>query len=294
MTSQGAKLYEGKAKILYATDDADLVIQYFKDDATAFNAQKRGTIMDKGVCNNRISSALFTYLERRGVPTHFVKQLDDRSMLVKRLEIVPLEVTIRNITAGGMAKLLGIEEGIVLKQPVFEWHYKSDALGDPLINDDHILAMGWATAQELRHIQEQSFKVNEALSAFFNQRQIDLVDFKLEFGRFCPSRGTPPKNVGGVGEEIPMAQPEGRPSRGTPPTAGPATGMPRPQVEASSTTILLGDEISPDTMRLWEHGTKRKLDKDRFRRDLGSVEEAYQEVLRRVLGEAQPTSSSRR
>ena len=157
-------------------------------------------------------------------------------MLVKRLQIVPLEVTIRNITAGGMAKLLGIEEGIVLKTPVFEWHYKSDALGDPLINDDHILAMGWATAKELAHIRAESFKVNEALKAFFSERGIDLVDFKLEFGRF-------------------------------------------------KETILLGDEISPDTMRLWERGTRKKLDKDRFRRDLGSVEEAYQEVLRRVLGQ---------
>ena len=233
---RGEKFYEGKAKILYATEDPAQVIQYFKDDATAFNAQKRGTIIDKGICNNRISSALFVHLERCGVRTHFIKQLDDRSMLVKRLEIVPLEVTIRNITAGGMAKLLGIEEGIVLKPPVFEWHYKSDALGDPLINDDHILAMGWATAQELAHIRAESFKVNDALKTFFNQRQLDLVDFKLEFGRFQGA-------------------------------------------------ILLGDEISPDTMRLWEHGTRKKLDKDRFRRDLGSVEEAYQEVLRRVLGE---------
>ena len=238
----GEALYEGKAKILYATDDPTLVIQYFKDDATAFNAQKRGTIMDKGVCNNRISTALFQYLERCGIATHFVEQLDERSMLVKRLSIVPLEVTIRNITAGGMAKLLGIEEGIVLSNGVFEWHYKSDALGDPLINDDHILAMGWATAQELAHIRSESFKVNEALKAFFNQRQLDLVDFKLEFGRF-------------------------------------------------ENAILLGDEISPDTMRLWEHGTRRKLDKDRFRRDLGSVEEAYQEVLRRVLGEASQVPS---
>jgi len=245
---RGDTLYEGKAKILYATEDPHLVIQFFKDDATAFNAQKRGTIMDKGVCNNRISSALFAYLERRGVATHFVKQLDDRSMLVKRLEIVPLEVTVRNIVAGGMAKLLGIEEGIVLKQPVFEWHYKSDALGDPLINDDHIVAMGWATAQELAHIRAESLRVNEALKAFFNERQLDLVDFKLEFGRFHAD-------------------------------AGAARGVP---------TLLLGDEISPDTMRLWEHGTRRKLDKDRFRRDLGSVEEAYQEVLRRVLGDAVP------
>ena len=235
--THGEKLYEGKAKILYATEEPALVIQYFKDDATAFNAQKRGTIMDKGICNNRISSALFTHLESRGVRTHFVRQLDDRSMLVKRLEIVPLEVTIRNLVAGGMAKLLGIDEGRVLTPPVFEWHYKSDALGDPLINDDHILAMGWATAQELAHIRAESFKVNDALKAFFNQRQLDLVDFKLEFGRF-------------------------------------------------QGTILLGDEISPDTMRLGEHGTRRKLDKDRFRRDLGSVEEAYQEVLRGVLGES--------
>jgi len=234
--SYGEKLYEGKAKILYATANPLEVVQFFKDDATAFNAQKRGTIMDKGVCNNRISAALFTYLEGRGVPTHFVKQLDDRAMLVKKLEIVPLEVTIRNITAGGMSRLLGIDEGIVLKPPVFEWHYKSDALGDPLINDDHIISMGWATAKELAHIRAESFKVNDALKAFFNERQLDLVDFKLEFGRF-------------------------------------------------QSTILLGDEISPDTMRLWEHGTRRKLDKDRFRRDLGSVEEAYQEVLRRVLGE---------
>jgi phosphoribosylaminoimidazole-succinocarboxamide synthase len=233
--TQGEKLYEGKAKILYATDDQALVIQYFKDDATAFNAQKRGTIVDKGIVNNKISSTLFTYLEGRGVRTHFVRQLDERSMLVKRLQIVPLEVTIRNITAGGMSRLLGIEEGIVLKPPVFEWHYKSDALGDPLINDDHILAMGWATAQELAQIRSESFKVNDALKAFFNERKIDLVDFKLEFGR-------------------------------------------------TKDGILLGDEISPDTMRLWEHGTRNKLDKDRFRRDLGSVEEAYQEVLRRVLG----------
>ena len=243
------KLYEGKAKILSSTGDPTLVTQYFKDDATAFNAQKRGTIMDKGVCNNRISGALFAYLEKRGIATHFVKPLDDRTMLVKRLDIVPLEVTIRNITAGGMAKLLGIEEGIVLKPPVFEWHYKSDALGDPLINDDHILAMGWATAQELAHIRAESFKVNDALKEFFNARQLDLVDFKLEFGRVLGADGRP-------------------------------TG-----------TIVLGDEISPDTMRLWEHGTRRKLDKDRFRRDLGSVEEAYQEVLRRVLGESSQPSA---
>ena len=241
---QGKKLYEGKAKILCATEDPTLITQYFKDDATAYNAKKRGTIVDKGVVNNRVSSALFMYLERQGVATHFVKQLDDRTMLVKHVEIVPLEVTIRNIVAGGMAKALGIDEGIVLKAPVFEWHYKSDALNDPLINDDHILAMGWATADELAHIRAESFKVNDALKAFFNQRKLDLVDFKLEFGRF-------------------------------------------------QGTLLLADEISPDTMRLWEHGTRRKLDKDRFRRDLGSVEEAYQEVLRRVLGESGQPSTTR-
>jgi phosphoribosylaminoimidazole-succinocarboxamide synthase len=249
---RGEKLYEGKAKILYATEDPTLLIQYFKDDATAFNAQKRGTIMDKGICNNRISSALFTHVEGKGVRTHFVRQLDDRSMVVKRLEIVPLEVTVRNVTAGGMARLLGIEEGIVLKSPVFEWHYKSDVLGDPLINDDHILAMGWASPQELAHIRAESLKVNEVLTAFFNQRRLDLVDFKLEFGRVIGADGKP------------------------------------------SAQLVLGDEISPDTMRLWEHGTRRKLDKDRFRRDLGSVEEAYQEVLRRVLGEAAPSRTGGR
>ena len=236
MTAQhGEKLYEGKAKILYATEDPTQVIQYFKDDATAFNAQKRGTITDKGVVNNKISSALFEMLAREGVPTHFVKQLSDREMLVKRVEIIPREVTIRNITAGGMSRMLGIEEGIILKQPVFEWHYKSDALGDPLINDDHILAIGAATTQELAEVRRWSFRVNDILKAYFVKRGIDLVDFKLEFGRF-----------------------QGK--------------------------ILLADEISPDTCRFWEQGTKKKLDKDRFRRDLGDVESAYQEMLKRVVG----------
>ena len=184
MLKVGEKLYEGKAKILYATEDPALVIQYFKDDATAFNAQKRGTIMDKGVCNNKISSALFQVMEQAGVPTHFVKQLSDREMLVKRLEIIPLEVTMRNITAGGMSRMLGIEEGIVLKPPVFEWHYKSDPLGDPLMNDDHILALQLATTQELETIRRLSSKVNDTLKAYFANRGIDLVDFKLEFGRF--------------------------------------------------------------------------------------------------------------
>jgi len=242
---RGERLYEGKAKILYATDDPDLVIQYFKDDATAFNAQKRGTIIGKGVVNNQISAFLFQLLAREEVPTHFVKQLSDREMLVKRLQIIPLEVTIRNIVAGGMAKLLGLEEGIVLTQPVFEWHYKSDALGDPLINDDHIFALGAARAEELQFIRSQSYRVNDVLKRYFVARGIDLVDFKLEFGRF--PAGSSAQEAGRQG------------------------------------TILLGDEISPDTCRFWEQGTKRKLDKDRFRRDLGDVEAAYQEMLNRVL-----------
>ena len=246
MMKLGEQLYEGKAKILYATEDPTLVVQYFKDDATAFNAQKRGTILGKGACNNQISARLFQWLEQAGIPTHFVEQLSEREMLVKRLQIIPLEVTIRNITAGGMSKLFGIGEGIVLKQPVFEWHYKSDALGDPLINDDHILALELASAQELETIRHLSFRVNDTLKVYFAKRTIDLVDFKLEFGRFSASPAQP--------------------------------GADRPR------QILLGDEISPDTCRFWEHGTRRKLDKDRFRRDLGDVETAYQEMLRRVLG----------
>ncbi len=236
--TRGEKLYEGKAKILYATEDPTLVIQYFKDDATAFNAQKRGTIIGKGIVNNQIASTLFQVLEREGIPTHFVKQLSDREMLVKRVQIIPLEVTMRNIVAGGMAKMLGLEEGIVLKPPVFEWHYKSDPLNDPLINDDHVFALGAATAEELAEIRRWSAKVNSILKAYFASRGIDLVDFKLEFGRF-------------------------------------------------SGRILLADEISPDTCRFWEQGTKKKLDKDRFRRDLGDVEAAYQEMLHRVIGKPQ-------
>ena len=228
-------IYEGKAKKLYVTDDPDIFWQEFKDDATAFNAQKRGTIIGKGEVNNQVSAHLFEYLERKGIKTHFVKLISEREMLVKKVQIIPLEVTVRNVVAGGMAKLLGIEEGIVLKKPVFEWHYKSDALEDPLINDDHILSMNMATEEELALIRSLSLKVNTYLIEYFKERRIDLVDFKLEFGRFHHGQ------------------------------------------------ILLADEISPDTMRLWEEGTKRKLDKDRFRRDLGGIEEAYQEVLKRVM-----------
>ena len=230
---QGKLIYEGKAKKVYVTDDPDLYIQEFKDDATAFNAKKRGTVAEKGVVNNRISCVLFAYLEDKGVRTHLVEQLDDRRMLVKKLEIIPIEMTVRNITAGGISKLLGIEEGIVLREPVLEYHYKRDDLDDPLMNEHHVLALGIATRDELRFLDETSLKVNAALQEFFLKRGLNLVDFKLEFGRH-----------------------KGQ--------------------------VLLGDEISPDTMRLWEVGTNRKMDKDRFRRDLGEIEETYQEVLKRV------------
>jgi len=228
------KLYEGKAKIVYATDDPDLLIQYFKDDATAFDATKRGTIREKGICNNKISNRLFEELEKNGIATHFVKMLSEREMLIKRLKIIPIEVTIRNIVAGGMSKLLGIEEGLVLDSPVLEYHYKNDALHDPLLNDYHILALKIAKQNDLDMIKDTSFKINKILQDFFSQRNLDLVDFKLEFGYHKDK-------------------------------------------------ILLGDEISPDTCRFWEKATGRKLDKDRFRRDLGNIEEAYQEVLSRVL-----------
>ncbi len=228
------QIYEGKAKKLFETDDADLVIQEFKDDATAFDATKRGTIVNKGIINNKLSEKLFILLTDKGIPTHFVRRLSDRDMLVKKVEIVPVEVTVRNIVAGGMAKLLGLEEGIILKEPVLEYHYKEDKLHDPLINEYHIKALGIATDKELDTIKKYSFMVNEALKAFFNSKSLTLVDFKLEFGRY--------KNK-----------------------------------------IILADEISPDTCRLWDKETNEKLDKDRFRRDLGGVEEAYQEVLRRVL-----------
>ena len=227
--------YEGKAKKLYSTSDPDLVIAYFKDDATAFNAKKRGTIEDKGVMNNRMSELFFTMLEKHGVKTHFVRRLNDREMLCKRLQIIPVETVVRNIVAGSMAKRLGREEGEVLKRPVVEYYYKCDALDDPLIIADHAIQFGWATADELKVIDSMALKVNELLSKFLDERGIILVDFKLEFGRHH-------------GE------------------------------------ILLGDEICPDTCRFWDKATREKLDKDRFRRDLGGVEAAYHEMLRRVEG----------
>ncbi|MBI4525162.1 MAG: phosphoribosylaminoimidazolesuccinocarboxamide synthase [Deltaproteobacteria bacterium] len=233
---KGEAFYEGKAKILYSTDDPDLIIQHFKDDATAFNAQKRGTIREKGVMNNRISEVLFKYLEAEGVPTHFVQRLTDRDMVVRRLQIIPVEVIVRNLVAGSLAKRLGLEEGIPLSRPVLEHCYKNDALGDPMVNTFHILALKWASESELKEIEKLAFQTNELLRVFFDRRNLILVDFKLEFGRH---RGK----------------------------------------------ILLGDEICPDTCRIWEKGTLEKLDKDRFRRDLGKVEDAYQEVCRRVCSE---------
>ena len=227
--------YEGKAKKLYTTPDPDLVIAYFKDDATAFNAKKRGTIEDKGVINNRMSELFFGLLEKAGVRTHFVRRLNDRDMLCKRLQIVPVETVVRNIVAGSMAKRLGREEGEELKFPIVEYYYKSDPLDDPLIYPEHALLFGWATEDEIKTIRSLALKVNAVLRKFLDERGIILVDFKLEFGRHH-------------GE------------------------------------ILLGDEICPDTCRFWDKATRKKLDKDRFRRDLGNVEDAYQEMLRRVEG----------
>ncbi len=230
---RGEKFYEGKAKVLYRTGDKKLVIQYFKDDATAFNAQKRGTIVDKGVMNNEISSLIFRYLEKNGVKTHFVEKLSDREMLVKSLEIVPVEVVVRNIVAGSLSKRMGIPEGEILKRPIVEYYYKKDDLGDPPINRDHALVFGLATARELDKIDKAALKVNKLLVKLFKSVGIKLVDFKLEFGRHKDK-------------------------------------------------ILLGDEITPDGCRLWDAKTNEKMDKDRFRRDLGKIEESYQEVLRRV------------
>ena len=230
---KGKLVYEGKAKKVYETSDPDLFIQEFKDDATAFDATKRGTIQQKGVVNNEISKIIFELLESKGIETHFVKKLNEREMLMKSVEIIALEVTIRNVVAGGMSKLLALDEGIVLEEPVFEYHYKKDELHDPLINNYHAKALKLATDEELDFIEKKSFEINNIMKAFFDQKKLILVDFKLEFGRH-----------------------KGK--------------------------ILLADEISPDTCRLWDKDTMKKLDKDRFRRDLGDVEGAYQEVLKRI------------
>jgi len=226
-------LYEGKAKQVYATDNPDYVIQYFKDDATAFNAKKRGTIVSKGVLNNQMSETFFRLLEREGVPTHFVERLSDREMLVKRLQIIPVETVVRNIIAGSLAKRLGLEEGTALSQPILEYFYKSDPLDDPMINASTAIALGMATPAELQRVDELALKTNEVLRTFLESKGLLLVDMKLEFGRHHGQ-------------------------------------------------ILLGDEICPDTCRFWDAATRKKLDKDRFRQDLGGVEEAYHEVHRRV------------
>jgi phosphoribosylaminoimidazole-succinocarboxamide synthase len=232
--TQGKELYEGKAKKIFATDKDDLVIIHYKDDATAFNGEKKGQIEDKGIMNNRIAAGLFELLGQSGVPTHFVLRMNDRDMLCKKVKIVPLEVIVRNIAAGSMAKRLGLSEGTELKTTVFELSYKDDNLGDPLINDYHAVAIGASTFEEIEANRKITFKVNEILSAFFLQRGIKLIDFKLEFGR------TPGGELG------------------------------------------LADEISPDSCRFWDAKTNEKLDKDRFRRDLGNVKEAYIEILNRI------------
>ncbi len=231
------QLYEGKAKKVYATDDPNLVIVSYKDDATAFNGLKKGTISGKGVINNQMSNLLMQMLEKNGVPTHFVKELSERETLVRKVEIVPLEVIVRNLSAGSFAKRYGVEEGIVFAEPTLEFSYKNDDLGDPLLNTSHALALGLATKEEIARIQELALKVNELLKARFARVNITLVDFKLEFGRL----------------------PDG--------------------------SLVLADEISPDTCRFWDSTTHEKLDKDRFRRDLGGVEDAYNEVMRRVLAD---------
>jgi len=227
------KIYEGKAKIVYSTDDPNLVIQYFKDDATAFNAAKKGTVVNKGIMNNKISAKIFEFLISEGIPTHFEKRLSDREMLVKKVEIVPVEVIIRNRAAGSLCRALGIEEGKSLASLVLEFCYKRDDLNDPLINEYHIQALELASEKEIATIKKYTLQINELMTKFFANLNLELIDFKLEFGRY-------------KGE------------------------------------IILADEISPDTCRLWEIGTGKKFDKDRFRHDLGNIEEAYQEVLSRV------------
>ncbi|MDD3221784.1 MAG: phosphoribosylaminoimidazolesuccinocarboxamide synthase [Clostridia bacterium] len=226
-------LYEGKAKKVYTTDVEDVLIVDYKDDATAFNGEKKGTIVGKGVVNNRMTNHIFKMLEEKGIPTHLVEELSDRETAVKKVEIVPLEVIVRNVAAGSFSKKLGIEEGFRLLAPTLEFSYKNDALGDPMINDYYAIAIGAATREEIDRITELVFKINEILVAYFAEKNIDLIDFKVEFGRY-------------KGE------------------------------------IILADEISPDTCRFWDSTTHEKLDKDRFRRDLGRVEEAYEEIFRRL------------
>ncbi len=231
------QLYEGKAKKVFATDDPDLVIVDYKDDATAFNGLKKGTIEGKGIINNRMTNFLMKMLEKNGIPTHFVEQISDRETVVKKVKIVPLEVIVRNVAAGSLAKRLGLEEGTVLRSTVLEFCYKDDALGDPMVNEYHIAAIGCADEETINRIKEYALRINELLVSYFKPLNIDLIDFKLEFGKTADG------------------------------------------------TLVLADEISPDTCRFWDSTTHEKLDKDRFRRDLGGVEEAYSEISRRLMGE---------
>jgi len=231
------QLYEGKAKKVYATSNPDYVIVDYKDDATAFNGEKKGTIAGKGIINNKMTNYMFKMLEKEGVPTHLVEEISDRETIVKKVSIVPLEVIIRNVAAGSFSKRMGVEEGRKLLTPILEYSYKNDDLGDPFINDYYALALGLATKEELDTIAKYAFKVNEFMVKFFKGLNIDLIDFKIEFGKTADG------------------------------------------------TIILADEISPDTCRFWDSTTHEKLDKDRFRRDLGNVEEAYQEIMKRLMGE---------
>jgi phosphoribosylaminoimidazole-succinocarboxamide synthase len=231
------QLYEGKAKKVFATDDPTLVLVSYKDDATAFNGQKKGTIEGKGAINNRVTNHLMRLLESKGVPTHFVRELSPTETLVKKVQIIPLEVIVRNVAAGSLSKRLGLPEGTKLAKTVLETCYKDDALGDPMVNSTHIAAMGWATEAEMQPLRAYSLRVNQVLTEYLADLGVELIDFKLEFGR----------------------TPDG--------------------------TVVLADEISPDTCRFWDTATHEKLDKDRFRRDLGGVENAYHEILKRLLGE---------
>ncbi len=235
--SRRRQIYEGKAKILYEGPEPGTLIQYFKDDATAFNAQKKGTISGKGVLNNRISEHVFTLLGQIGVPTHFIRRLNMREQLIRQVEIVPLEVIIRNVAAGSLSKRLGIEEGTQLPRTLIEYCLKDDALGDPLVSEEHIACFGWASQEEMHDIADMAIRVNDFLTGLFAGASIRLVDFKLEFGRIW---------------------------------------------DGDFSRIILADEISPDNCRLWDMATGEKLDKDRFRRDLGGEVEAYQEVARRL------------
>ncbi len=230
------ELYEGKAKKVWTTEDPELLIVDYKDDATAGNGAKKGTIHDKGIINNRVTNHLMKLLEKEGVPTHFVEEISDRETIVKKVSIVPLEVIVRNIAAGSLSKRLGLPEGTPMKKTVLEFCYKDDALGDPMVNEYHIMAMEWCTKEELDLISKYALKVDEVLTAYLKEVNIELIDYKLEFGKL------------------------------------------------SDGTIVLADEISPDTCRFWDSKTGEKLDKDRFRRDLGHVEDAYQEILHRLMG----------